>query len=143
MPLFAAQNREQLRQFYIEAWRKFGAGTPLEPLEAQVVAVIADHPEYAAWLESGEEALGAEFTPAGKQLNPFLHMGLHLALRDQIATDRPAGIASVHRGLVVRLGSPHSAEHKMLELLGETLWEAQRDGRAPDERRYLERLQTL
>jgi hypothetical protein len=31
----------------------------------------------------------------------------------------------------------------MIEVLAETLWEAQRAGRAPDEQRYLERLRGL
>jgi hypothetical protein len=41
--------------------------------------VIAEHPEYIPLLESSM-ALGAEFTPEGARENPFLHMGLHLAL---------------------------------------------------------------
>jgi hypothetical protein len=37
-------------------------------------------------------SLYRDFTRPGEGENPFLHMGLHLALREQIATDRPAGI---------------------------------------------------
>ena len=143
MPIFAGQNRDQLRRMYLEAWRKFSAQQPLEPLEAQLAAVIAEHPEYVAWLEAGDAALGAEFTPEGGRENPFLHMGLHLAIREQVATNRPAGIAEVHKKLAERLGSPHEAEHAMLEPLAETLWDAQRQGRMPDEQAYLERLRRL
>jgi|SRR5579863_8743445 len=143
MPIFAGQNREELRRLYLEAWRKYRAGATLEPLEAQLAAVIAEHAEYAAWLESGDEALAADFTPERGQMNPFLHMALHLALRDQIATDQPRGIADIHRGLAARLGDAHAAEHAMLDLLGEILWESQRSGRTPDEQRYFERLQRL
>jgi Domain of unknown function (DUF1841) len=143
MPIFAGQSREQMRRMYLEAWRKFDAQQPLEPLEAQLAAVIAEHPEYIAWLESGEDALSAEFTPEGGQENPFLHMGLHLAIREQIATNRPAGIAAIHQKLATRLGGAHAAEHAMLEPLAETIWEAQRSGRVPDEQVYLERLKKL
>jgi hypothetical protein len=143
MPVFAGQNREQMRRMYLEAWRKFSARLPLEPLEAELAAVIAEHPEYAVWLESGESALEAEFTPEGGQANPFLHMGLHLAIREQVATNRPAGIAEIHRKLSTRLGDTHAAEHAMLERLAETLWESQRLGRMPDEQAYLERLKKL
>ena len=143
MPFFAGQNREQMRRMYLEAWRKFSARSPLEPLEAQLAAVIAEHPEYVTWLEAGESALAADFTPEGGRENPFLHMGLHLAIREQVATDRPAGIAAVHRALTGRLGGPHEAEHARLEKLAETLWEAQRQGRVPDEGLYLERLRKL
>jgi hypothetical protein len=142
MTIFAGQNREQLRRMYLETWRKFSQRVPLEPLEAQVAAIIAEHPEYVAWLES-DTALDAEFTPEGGQQNPFLHMGLHLAIREQVATNRPQGIAEVYETLSKRLGSAHSAEHAMLEPLAETLWEAQRNGRAPNELAYLEKLRTL
>jgi len=104
--------------------------------------VIAEHPEYIAWLESGDP-LQAEFTPEGGRENPFLHMGLHLAIREQVSTDRPAGIADIHRALAARAGGAHEAEHRMIEPLAETLWEAQRSGRAPDEIAYLERLRRL
>jgi hypothetical protein len=143
MPIFAGQSRDDLRRMYLEAWRKFSAKQPLEPLEAQLAAVIAEHPEYIGFLESGDTALGADFTPEGGQGNPFLHMGLHLAIREQVATDRPKGIAAIHQKLAARLGDAHAAEHAMLEPLAETIWEAQRSGILPDEQRYLERLKTL
>lgn len=143
MPVFAGQNREQLRRMYTEAWRKYTARQPLEPLEAQLAALIAEHPEYIPLLESGPQALSADYTPEGGRENPFLHMSLHLAIREQVATDRPPGIAQIHQALSKRLGDRHAAEHAMLERLGEILWEAQRAGRAPDEQRYLERLREL
>lgn len=143
MPVFAGQSREQLRRMYLDAWRKFRAGAPLEPLEKQIAAIVAEHPEYVAWLESGEQALQADFSPEGGALNPFLHLGLHLAIREQVATDRPAGIAAEHRRLTARLGTAHAAEHAMLEVLAQTLWEAQRAQRAPDELGYLERLRRM
>ena len=141
--MLATEGREQLRRRYLEAWRKFSARAPLEPLEAQLAAVIAEHPEYIAWLESGEEALAAEFRPEGGRANPFLHMGLHLAIREQVATDRPPGIAHLHQELVRRSESAHAAEHRMIEPLAETLWEAQRNACLPDETAYLERLRRL
>lgn len=143
MPVFSGQNREQLRQMYLEAWRKYTARQPLEPLEAQLAAVIAEHPEYVPLLESGPQALATDYNPEGGRENPFLHMGLHLAIREQVATDRPPGIAQIHQVLSKRLGNPHAAEHTILEVLAETLWESQRSGRAPDEQRYLERLRRL
>ena len=143
MPVFAGHSRVEMRRMYLDAWRKFAAKTPLQPLEAQLAAVIAEHPEYIGWLETGEEALAADFTPEGGRQNPFLHLGLHLAIREQVATDRPSGIAQLHASLSARFGSAHAAEHAMLEPLAETLWEAQRQGTMPDEQLYLERLRKL
>jgi Domain of unknown function (DUF1841) len=143
MSIFAGESRASMRRRYLDAWRKFCAREALGSLEAQLAAVIAEHPEYVAWLESGEEALSAEFTPQRGRQNPFLHMGLHLAIREQVATDRPAGIAALHAALALRRGDAHAAEHAMIESLAEMLWQAQRTGKAADETVYLEHLRRL
>ena len=141
--MFESASRAELRRTYLEAWRKLSAKLPLEPLEAQIAAVIEAHREYLPVLEAGEAALAADFRPELGRENPFLHMGMHLAIREQVGTDRPQGIAGIHARLVCELGSDHAAEHAMMEALAETLWEAQRAGVAPDERAYLERLRQL
>ena len=135
------QDRDELRNMYRDAWRKHRAGEILSPLEAQIAAVVDAHPEYQDIVASS--AIDADYSPDGGQTNPFLHMGLHLAIRDQVSLDRPAGIAAVFRRLAQRLGDEHAAEHRMLETLAEALWEAQRANRAPDEQAYLERLKNL
>ena len=141
MPFFHDQDRSSLRRMYLDAWRKHVEGRILEPLEAQIVAVVAEHPEYQALLED-HTALGRDWTPEQGSTNPFLHMSLHLAIREQVATDRPTGIAAVHAALSDTAGR-HEAEHRMLECLGAALWEAQRSGRAPDESAYLDALRRL
>jgi hypothetical protein len=143
MPFFHDQDRSGLRRHYVEAWRKHRSGTPLEPLEDQLVTLIEQHPEYHPLFEDDEQALGRDYTPESGQSNPFLHLGLHLAIREQVATDRPAGIAAVHCELSRNLGDAHAAEHRMLEKLGEALWLSQRTGRPPDEAAYLESLRQL
>jgi hypothetical protein len=143
MPIFAGQSREQLRRAYLDAWRRAKQGLPLSPLEDQIAAVIGEHPEYHAWLEDGDAALAEEFDPLRGAMNPFLHLGMHLAIREQVGTDRPPGIRAMHASLAIRSGGALQAEHRMMEALGETLWESQRNGRAPDEQAYLERLRRL
>ena len=143
MPFFHDQGRDGLRRMYVEAWRKHRMSSPLEPLEDQIVRVLEQHPEYHAVVESGPGALHREFSPEGGQANPFLHMGLHLAIREQVATNRPAGIAAIHRELVRRTGDVHEAEHWMIECLGEAMWRSQRSGLPPDEAAYLDLLRRL
>ncbi|MEO7774672.1 MAG: DUF1841 family protein [Steroidobacteraceae bacterium] len=140
--MFAANDRNSLRQRYVETWRRRRAGLPLEPVDAQIADVIELHPEYQKLLES-EDSVQEQFGVEEGRTNPFLHMGLHLALREQLGTDRPAGIRAIHAKLAARRGNRHDAEHTMIEALAETLWEAQRAGRAPDELAYLERLKRL
>ncbi|MGO9991041.1 MAG: DUF1841 family protein [Steroidobacteraceae bacterium] len=134
-----SHTRDQLRQAYSDAWRKQVAGSPLTPLEAMIADVIGLHPEYQAMLQDTDVALGFEPNAAGCQENPFLHMGLHMAVREQVSIDRPPGVRDLHRQLQARYGNVHRAEHVLMEALGETLWDAQRSGRAPDEAQYLNR----
>jgi hypothetical protein len=143
MPFFHDQSRDQLRRMYIETWRKHRERLPLEPLEAQIAEVIELHPEYQAALEDPERVLDRDYSPEGGQSNPFLHMGLHLAVRDQIGTDRPQGIRQCFIDLAQKLGDEHLAEHEMIECLAEALWESQRSGRPPNEQVYLEQVRTL
>jgi len=135
------QDRNELRAMYADAWRKRCDKLPLTPLETQIADIIALHPEYHSDVTSDD--LDRDYAPDGGQTNPFLHMGLHLGIREQVATNRPAGIATVHQTVVAKLGDAHAAEHAMIECLAETLWEAQSQNRPPDEQKYLERLQRL
>jgi len=134
------QDRQELRQMYATAWLKHCDSTPLSPLEAQIAQVISDHPEYHDAITSD---LDRDFSVAGGKTNPFLHMGLHLGIREQVATNRPAGIASVFNTLAAASGDPHKVEHRMIDCLAETLWEAQSQNQPPNEALYLERLKRL
>ncbi len=138
-----SNNRDELRRFYLDSWRKFQGHEPLSPLEAMVAEVIAQHPEYHPMLTKGEDTLSRDFSPEQGQTNPFLHMGMHLGIREQLSTDRPTGIVVVHAELLKRIGDPHEVEHRMLECLGEAMWESQRSGMPPDEARYLECLKKI
>ncbi len=131
------QDRDQLRRYYLHSWQKMQNNEPLEPLEKMVAEVVAQHPEYHTLLADEDKALGGEFLPETGDTNPFLHMGMHLAIQEQLGTDRPAGIREVYQQLLTRLGEPHAVDHQMMECLGEALWQAQRQQQAPDEQAYL------
>ena len=135
------QDRNELRQMYADAWKKRCEDLPMSPLETQIADVIEMHPEYHSEIAGAE--FDRDYTPDGGRTNPFLHMGLHLGIREQVATDRPSGIARVYRSVTARTGDAHAAEHEMIECLAEALWEAQSSNRAPDEQKYLERLRSL
>lgn len=137
MPVFDSHSREQLRQTYTEAWRKYREGAPLTPLEALITDVIGAHPEYQSIVDDSQTAAAFEPTQALSGENPFLHMGLHLAVREQVSIDRPPGVRELRRLLEARHGDPHHAEHALMEALAEILWEAQRVGKHPDEAQYL------
>jgi hypothetical protein len=134
------QDRDELRKMYADAWQKHSDKQLLTPLEAQIAQVIDDHPEYHDAIIGD---LDRDFSVEGGQTNPFLHMGLHLGIREQVSTNRPAGIAALFKVLASRVGGSHDAEHRMIDCLAETLWEAQSKNTPPDEAAYLERLRRL
>jgi hypothetical protein len=137
MSIFDGHSRDQLRRAYTDAWRKHTERVPLTAQEADIADVIGLHPEYHALLADPAGAQAYEPGAERGQQNPFLHMGLHLAIRDQISIDRPPGIRAIHQQLKSKMGDIHLADHELMEALGQVLWQAQRDGRAPDEQKYL------
>jgi len=129
--------RSQMRRLFLEAWRKQQQALPMEPLEQMIADIALDHPEYHALLADPDRALDKDFPPEAGESNPFLHMAMHISLREQVGTDRPAGIVALYQRLARRLGDVHEAEHRLMECLARMLWEAQAEQRMPDEQAYL------
>lgn len=136
-------DRMQMRRFFTDAWRKACAGEELIPLERLLAEIIRQHPEYQPLLEAPDSALDKDFLPDFGETNPFLHMGMHISLQEQIGTDRPLGIRQLYQQVAQRVGDNHEAEHQMMECLGKMLWEAQRENRMPDEQAYLRCIRNL
>ena len=130
--------RADMRRTFTEVWRKLGASEPLSALEQIIADIIRMHPEYQKLLMQPDQSLDRDWTPEGGQTNPFLHMGLHIAIREQLSIDRPPGVKAAHAALLKQTGDAHAAEHAMLECLAETLWRSQREGRLPDDQAYLD-----
>ena len=137
------QDRNEAREFFFQVWEKFKHKRPLEPIEAIISDVIMQHPEYHVYLDNKEESIQHDFNPEQGMTNPFLHMGMHIALKEQIIADRPSGISSVFNSLIAKFDSVHDVEHRMMECLGQCLWEAQRKNGFPDESKYLACLKEL
>jgi len=136
------QSRDEVRQVYLNVWHKLQQNSLLEPMEALIAEVIEIHPEYHPLLAESDAIRQQEFTPEQGQTNPFLHMGMHIALREQANADLPPGIKSIYQRLATSRGQ-HDAEHAMMECLGQSLWSAQREGVAADEIEYLDCLKKL
>ena len=130
--------REQARKFLSDTWQRFRAGEALSGLERTALDAILMHPEYHPILETPERYLDRDYLPEAGATNPFLHLSLHLAVAEQLSIDQPPGIRAEYERLTRALGAEHDAAHAVLECLGETLWQAQRLGGAPDEKVYLD-----
>lgn len=133
-------NRDSLRQMYRDALNKSETGAPMTALESQIAEVVMQHPEYRDAINPPgghpNDPLARDYVPEMGESNPFMHMSLHLAVRDQLATNRPAGIRDLFASLCSRM-ERHAAEHVLCESMGQELWQSQRDQRPPDEQRYL------
>ena len=144
--MILGDERDQYRRVFADAWRKAGEGASLEPLEQAIVTVIGAHPEYQAMLADPESLVRDYPTgdgAAGGETNPFLHMGMHITIIEQITSDRPAGIRALYDGLRRGFDDAHALEHAMMECLSGSLREARERRRMPDEERYLSCLRQL
>lgn len=136
------QNRDQMRRVFFDCWKAHRQKAPLDAMQKIIVHIIELHPEYQPLLEN-EASLDRDYLPDLGEINPFLHMSMHIALHEQISTDRPAGIKALYQTIISKQGSAHTAEHAMMDCLGEALWQAQRNQAPPDERTYFECLKKL
>lgn len=130
-------SRDQARQFFVESWRKHKSREVLTQLEIIASDLVAHHPEYQPLLED-PDAVQKDFSPEDGQVNPFLHLSLHLAIEEQLSINQPPGIREAFEQCQAKRGDRHAALHDVLEALGETIWRAQRDKAPLDGREYVE-----
>src|SRR3954467_3124959 len=128
-------SREQVREMFFGAWRKYRAGEPLVGIESLAIDIILLHPEYHEMLSAPARYRDKDYTD---ESNPFLHMSLHLAFEEQLSIDQPPGVARLFNQLLASKKDRHAALHEALECLAETVWRSQRDGAPPDAGAYLD-----
>jgi hypothetical protein len=133
-----APTRDEARRFLTDAWHKYRGGAPLSGLEQKAVELIAMHPEYHAIVEAPDVHVERDYRPEQGDVNPFLHLSLHLAVAEQLAIDQPPGIVAQFERLRAARGDAHAALHAIVECLGEVVWQAQRTGTGPDAALYLD-----
>lgn len=130
--MFFNPSRDEARDFLFESWRKRRAGELLTPLEDLAAQLIAKHPEHHAVFENRDMFQGSDYLPEHGTVNPFLHLMMHLTIEEQISINQPAGIRAHFARLTQQFGSEHDAQHRMMECLGEMIWQAQRNRTQPD-----------
>lgn len=132
-------DRGEMRKVFFNAWSKHQQHLPLEALEVEIINVITLHPEYRPLLEQPERYQDHDF----HDNNPFLHLSLHLAIREQIQMDRPKGIQKIFHAATNKWGDVHTVEHKIMDCLAQFIWEGQQSGITPDENKYLDYLNRI
>jgi hypothetical protein len=131
-------SQADVRQFFCGVWQKHKSLSPLTPLEAIALDWILEHPEYHADLADVQLALVKDYGVENGKTNPFLHLSMHLAIAEQVTIDQPIGIKPAYAMMAQKKGSFHEASHSIMECLGQTVWQSQKSGQAPDGAAYLE-----
>ncbi len=130
-------SRDEARRFLIDAWAKHRSRQPMTALETIAADLIAMHPEYHLTFDHPERHVERDYAPEAGDINPFLHLSLHLAVAEQLSIDQPPGIRAQFERLRAAHEDGHEALHAVLECLGEVIWSAQRHGTPPDAKLYL------
>ncbi|MDR2195932.1 MAG: DUF1841 family protein [Gallionellaceae bacterium] len=125
-------SRDEARSFLFAAWRKQCDGMPMTPLEDMAAQLIERHPEYHDLLSDPERYRDADFQTGGGEVNPFLHLMMHVAIEEQLSIGQPFGIREQFARLTRKYGSEHEAQHAMMECLSEMIRQAQARNASPD-----------
>ncbi|HSS45975.1 MAG TPA: DUF1841 family protein, partial [Burkholderiales bacterium] len=119
-------SREEARRFFFNTWHKYKEQGPLTDLEKMALKIMILHPEYHKTLDEPERSLERDYLPEMGAVNPFLHMGMHLAIEEQLSIDQPYGIRTQFERILQKTTDRHEAFHIVMECLGEMIWHAQR-----------------
>ncbi|SMM99439.1 hypothetical protein SPONN_589 [uncultured Candidatus Thioglobus sp.] len=128
------QDRTQQRQFLANAWQKFLDKKVLDALEIQLTQVIELHPEYHSLISNVE----LDYFPEQGEVNPFLHINLHLSLREQLSINQPAGIQEYYQQIIAKVKDPHEAEHKMMDCIAQMIFSSQKNNTAMNHQAYID-----
>jgi len=134
-----SQDRKKQREYLADSWQKYIKNRPLELLEEQLVSIIEIHPEYHDLIGN----IDSEYLPEQGKVNPFLHMNLHLALRDQLSINQPKGIKEAYQKLINKHKDAHVVEHLMMECIAEMIYKSQKNNTVMDHEKYLNCIKSL
>jgi hypothetical protein len=100
--------------------------------------VIEIHPEYHSLIQNVE----SDYFPEQGEVNPFLHINLHLSLREQLSINQPHGIKEIYQKIINSTGDSHEAEHKMMDCIAEMIFSSQKNNLPMDHQAYIRCLET-
>ncbi len=133
--------RARLRARFTAVAVRLASGLPIAAEDAHLAGVLDDHPEARAHLAAHGAGPGAGPEPEEDESAFFLHLALHVALREQAAADLPPGIRALYEAYLARAaGDRLRAEHRMLPALEEAVARSLAQPGGDDPQPYLEAL---
>lgn len=115
----------QVRTFFFEVFEKGQQSHPLTALEQIAYDIIRAHREYHSILANKVKYINYTWHVNSGEINPFLHMSLHLALNEQLSINQPFGICELYQKLCEKTKDSHVAQHLIIECLNETIYNSQ------------------
>lgn len=132
-----------VRRFFCRTYSKYLNKTVLSPLETIAAHWLVVHPEYHTDLSHEELAIKKDYLPESGQVNPFLHLSMHVSISEQVQADIPLGLKSAYQLALLNIGDVHQTHHAIMEILGSILWESQRLNLPPDMSNLVESVRRL
>ncbi len=132
-----------LRQVYFDAWQKGLKQQVLTPMESILVDVIQRHPEYHAIFEGSHSFNDLKEEKFELDHNPFLHLGLHVAIIEQVSINKPTGVRPIYEKLLKKYQDKTVVEHKMMHCLVEEVYQVSKHNKAFNEKKYITSLRAL
>lgn len=133
-----SKDRQEMRGVFREAWRKYQAKEPMEKLESLIAELIATHPRYQAAVENLDHDDGVD---QALSQQAFMHLSLHLAIREQVSMNQPFGITMLYQQACQKSKTDGEAEHILMDALHEMMIRAQSAPGGLDDQLYLRLIQ--
>lgn len=137
-------NHQDTRKVFFEAWQKELHAKPVTALENIIIDVLKRHPEYQSIFSHQEAFENFQLNNNTHEPNPFFHLSLHVAILEQVQSNRPAGVAEIYKRLLNKYHDQNDVEHKMMEVLAQLLHDAAHTPELiANDQAYLDRLNKL
>jgi hypothetical protein len=96
-------------------WQRSVRGENLSEEERRLAAILDEHPEFAPVWDAGEA--GEAIDPESGEINPYLHIEIHMMVESQIALARPPEVPET----VERLQDGGLTRHEAVHAVGKAL----------------------
>lgn len=119
--------QNDVRIFFFDVYDKYIKQQPLSALEVIALEVIQQHPEYLPIMKQKDRYLDYQYLPESGETNPFLHMSMHISIKEQISINQPFGIVEYYNKLLTKYQDEMVVEHHIMDCLGEMIWYSQKN----------------
>lgn len=111
-------------------------------LESEVYEfVLAMHPDFKAYVQSGKPLPEEVAGPDGDSWSPALHLSMHAVIEGQLLQNDPIGVLDLALEFEAQEKiDAHEIRHSMMDVFAQHLWSMQAEGKPFDHEAYLAEL---